>query len=136
MPAECNITEVGGVNSGFGGEAFVFTGLGLGGEVAYAGPDWSFSGSGAMGIASGDVSYHFFPGKNRRRFEPFVTGGYSLYFGDRTETQSGFNVGGGVNIWLVKHAAMRLEVRNQGFIKHFHSQFTDFVAFRFGVTFR
>lgn len=136
LPAYCNITEVGGVNAGFGGEAFVSTGLGLGGEVAYAGPDWSFSGGGAVGIVSADVSYHFFPKKNRRRFEPFATGGYSLYFGDRTATQNGFNVGGGVNIWLVKHAAMRLEARNQGYIKDFHSQFTDFVAFRVGMTFR
>lgn len=136
LPPDAFSHQRGGANVGFGGEAFVSQGLGLGAEVAYAGPDWGFSGGGAVGVASGDASYHFFPKMNHKRIEPFVTGGYSLYFGDRTATQNGFNLGGGVNIWVAKHAAVRSEVRYQGHIDYFHSQFTDFVAFRIGVTFR
>lgn len=94
LPANFFLHVVGGVNTGFGGEVFVSTGLGLGAEVGYAGPDWSFSGGGAVGMVSPDVSYHFFQKKNRRRADPFATGGYSLYFGDRAATQNGFNVGG------------------------------------------
>jgi hypothetical protein len=136
LPADLNFTEVGGVNAGFGGEVFAHKGLGLGAEAGYAGPDWSFSGGGAVGVVSIDASYHFFSKKNRRRAEPFATGGYSLYFGDRRAFQNGFNLGGGVNIWVAKHAALRLEVRNQGHINYFHSSFTHFVAFRIGMTFR
>ena len=74
--------------------------------------------------------------KSRRKLEPFLTGGWSVCFGERTDFQNGFNVGGGVNIWVVKHAALRLEVRDQDHISYFHSQFTRFVAFRVGTTFR
>ena len=136
LPADFYVTKVGGVNTGFGGETFVSKGLGLGVEAGYAGPDWSFSGGGAVGAVSIDASYHFFGKKNHRRIEPFAVGGYSLYYGDRTATQSGFNIGGGLNFWVAKHAALRLEVRDQDHINYFHSQFTRFVAFRFGMTLR
>lgn len=135
LPADAFFHERGGANVGFGGEAFVSKGVGLGGEVGYAGPDWSFSGGGAVGMVSTNVSYHFFS-KNHRRIEPFVVGGYSLYYGDRTATQNGFNIGGGVNLWVGKHAGLRLDVRDQDHINYFHSQFTDFVAFRVGLTLR
>ena len=126
----------GGVNTGFGGQVFVHEGLGVGVEFAYAGPDWGFGTGDAVGVGSANASYHFFGKKNRRRVEPFVTGGYSLYFGERTAFGSGFNLGGGINIWMARHVAMRLEVRDQDHINGFHSQFTRFVAFRVGVTFR
>jgi len=128
--------ERGGVNAGFGGEVFVHKGLGVGVEFGYAGPDWGFGTGDAVGVGSANASYHFFGKKHRRRIEPFVTGGFSLYFGDRTAFESGFNLGGGINIWMARHVAMRLEVRDQDHIKYFHSQFTRFVAFRVGVTFR
>ncbi|MGA9056508.1 MAG: hypothetical protein WB763_08375 [Terriglobia bacterium] len=140
LPANYQLTAVGGNNTGFGGEVLINKGidkgLGLGVELGYGGPDWSFDWGDTVGVLSIDASYHFFGKKNRRRVEPFATGGYSLYFGDRTATQTGFNLGGGVNIWVFKHAALRLEVRNQDGINYFHSQFTHYVAFRFGMTFR
>src|SRR5271157_6565092 len=43
LPANLFFHAVGGASIGFGGEAFVSNGLGLGGELAYAGPDWSFN---------------------------------------------------------------------------------------------
>jgi opacity protein-like surface antigen len=138
LPAKCNLTKVGGNNTGFGGEVLIQKGVGVGIELGYAG-DWSFSGTGsAVGVGSLDATYHFFGNKSRRRVEPFLTGGYSLYYGERTTTQSGFNLGGGVNFWVIKHVAPRLEIRYQGGINGFHgySQFNHFVAFRFGMTFR
>jgi len=131
-------TSVGGNNTGFGGEVLIHKGVGVGIELGYAG-DWSFSGTGsALGVGSADVTYHFLGNKSRSKIEPFLTGGYSLYYGERTTTQSGFNLGGGVNLWLIKHVAPRLEIRYQGGINGFHgySQFNEFIAFRFGVTFR
>lgn len=136
LPADYFFHERGGVNAGFGGQVFVHEGLGVGVEFAYAGPDWGFGTGDAVGVGSANASYHFFGKKNRRRVEPFVTGGYSLYFGDRTAFESGFNVGGGVNLWMAKHVGLRLEARDQDHIEYFHSQFTRFVAFRVGVTFR
>jgi hypothetical protein len=130
VPANYYSTKVGGNNTGFGGEVLVRKGVGVGIELGYAGPDWSFDGNGAVGVGSLDASYHLFGNKSRRRVEPFATGVYSLYFGQRTTTRSGFNLGGGVNLWLIKHAALRLEVRYQGGINYFHSQFTHYVAFR------
>jgi len=135
-------TKVGGNNTGFGGEVLIGKGidkaLGVRVELGYAGPGWSFDGNGAVGVGSIDASYHFLGKKNRRKVEPFATGGYSLYYGQRTTTQSGYNLGGGVNLWVIKHAALRLEVRYQGGINYFDgfSPFTHYVAFRVGMTFR
>jgi len=137
-PENCYLTAVGGTNTGFGGEVLVRKGVGVGIELGYAGPDWSFSGNGAVGVGSANGSYHFFGKKSRRRIDPFATGGYSLYFGQRTTFKSGFDFGGGVNFWLIKHVALRSEIRYQGGIGNFDgfSPFTHYVAFRFGMTFR
>jgi hypothetical protein len=126
----------GGVNTGFGGEVFVYKGLGVGAEAGYLAPDWSFSGNNGVGVVSLDGLYHFLAKKNHHKIEPFVVGGYSLYYGDRRSFQNGFNFGGGMNWWFSKHAGLRLEFREQDHIHDFHSQFTRVVAFRIGMTFR
>jgi len=133
----CNTTARGGNDTGFGGELLGRRGFGMGIELGYAGPDWSFSGNGAVGVGSVNGSYHLFGRQSRRKVDPFVSGGYSVYFGDRTRLPSGFNVGGGLNLWFIKHAALRLEIRGQdGISQGGSSQFTRFAAFRFGMTFR
>jgi len=135
-PPYCFTTEHGGSNIAFGGEARVNQGLSAGIELAYAGPDWNI-GKNGLGVGSANATYHFGNRKHPPNWEPFVTGGYSLYFGERTDFQSGFNFGGGVNFWGTKHAALRLEVRDQAHINYFGNPgFTHFVAFRVGVTFR
>lgn len=138
-PADCNRTAVGGNNTGFGLDLFGNHGWGVETEFAYANSNWSFSGNdSAIGIGSVDVTDHFFGAKNERRLDPFAAGGYSLYFGERTTFVSGYNLGGGVNLWLQKHVALRLAIRYQGGINRFDgfSQFTHFVAFRFGIALR
>ena len=137
-PASCYLTGVGGTNTGFGGEVLARKGVGAGIELGYAGPDWSFSGNGAVGVGSANVTYHFFGNKSRRSIDPFATGGYSLYFGQRTTFESGSNFGGGINFWLIKHVALRSEIRYQGCINGFdgYSPFLHYVAFRFGMAFR
>jgi hypothetical protein len=135
-PSNLFLQKRGGVNTGFGGEVFVYKGLGVGAEAGYLAPDWSFSGNNGVGVVSLDGSYHFLGEKNRRKIEPFLVGGYSLYYGDRTSTESGFNFGGGINWWFCRHAGLRLELREQDHIHYFHSQFTRIVAFRVGLSFR
>lgn len=137
-PANCNLTAVGGNNTGFGLELLLHQGLGVQTELGYAGPDWSFSGDGAVGVGSVDAAYHFLGMKSRRRIDPFADGGYSLYFGQRTTFGSGYNLGAGTNFWVLRHVALRSEIRFQGGINTFNgfSQFTHYAAFRFGITFR
>ena len=134
-PQPCPSTAVGGTNTGFGGELLARKGVGVSVELGYAGPNWSFDKSG-LGVGSVDGSYHFFGSKSRKGVDPFAAGGYSLYFGNRTMFQSGFNLGGGVNFWLIKHVALRSEIRYQGGIDYFNGGLTHYVAFRFGMAFR
>ena len=127
----------GGDSAGLGGEVLNHKGVGVGIELGY-GRNWSNGQGSALGVGSADFTCHFLGDKNGRKTEAFVTGGYSLYYGERSTTQSGYNLGVGVNLWLSKHVAPRLEIRYQGGINGFHgySQFNEFIAFRFGVTFR
>jgi hypothetical protein len=63
-----------------------------------------------VAVGSANLSYHFLSGTKDRKLEPFVTAGYTLFF--RAGTSTGVNLGGGVNVWLTEHAALRLEVRD------------------------
>lgn len=122
-----------GLNTGFGGELFCCGGVGVGAELGLA-----RSNGANMGIGSIDFSYHFLSlsRKSFGKVEPFATGGPSLYFGQRSMT-TGFNLGGGVNLWVVKHMAIRFEFRDNfgiGNVEFLGP--THFVGFRMGVTFR
>jgi hypothetical protein len=137
FPSNCTITAVGGNNTGFGLDLLLHKGWGVETEIGYAGADWSFSRNEAVGIGSIDATYHFFAAKNEQRLDPFAVGGYSLYFGDRTRFENGANLGAGTNFWVLRHVALRSEIRFQAGINHGgSSQFTHFVAFRFGIAFR
>ena len=122
------------VHVGGGGEGFLYKGLGVGAEVGYA--RWKRY-DGDAWIVSGDFSYHFRRSAPRGGVDPFVLGGITGFF--PTSTGRGApagNFGGGVNVWLTEHAALRLEVRD-----HVNTVGTDYpgphyVSFRFGVTFR
>jgi hypothetical protein len=139
FPSNCTTTAVGGNNTGFGLDLLGRAGVGGEIEVGYANSNWSFSGNdSAIGIGSIDLTDHFFGAKRNRRLDPFAAGGYSLYFGERTTFRNGFNLGVGANYWLRKHFALRSEIRFQGGIDTLggYSQFTHFVAFRFGIALR
>jgi len=114
-----------------GAEAFVYRGLGVGVEVGpvsplKTSPDGFFED--AVGLGSANLSFHFLPRTIDRKFEPFVTAGYSLFF--RAGTFSGYNVGGGTNVWLGKNTALRLGGRVHS-TPDYH-----FAGFEVGVTFR
>ena len=117
----------------FGGEGFLHKGWAFGGEAARANHEkW---------IGSVDASYHFRRHAARGGIDPFGLAGFSLYApahegGGRGEP--GANYGGGVNLWLAKHAALRLEVRDYLYSYHTLPGNNAFSAlsFRAGMTFR
>jgi hypothetical protein len=90
---------------GVGGEGVHRSGLGVGGELAYATPWRSFTAG--LGIFSLNGAYHF---ARQSRLDPFVTGGYSLIF--RSGHINTFNLGGGVNYWFHEHMGLKLDFRD------------------------
>lgn len=134
---------------GFGGEGYFKNGLGAGMEIGAAAvtdlknsdPDR------VLGLGSANLSYHFFPRKPATKAAPFVSGGYTLFFGHNATinvpkglTTNGFNLGGGVDIFATRHLGARFEVRyygHGGTILHFiypNIQQFNFVAARVAVT--
>ena len=121
-----------GKNLGFGGDVFIFKGVGAEAEAGYA----TGNNHAAVGPGTLDLSYHFISRSRQSKFEPFASGGYSIYYGHRG-TSGGYNLGGGINYWVIKHMALRFEIRDYTHIGNM--QFLgagQFAAFRAGVTFR
>jgi len=120
----------------FGGEGFLYKGLGLGAGVGYV--NW---GQGQFNdqawMPSADVSYHFGRRARRGGIDPYVLGGFTAYVptshGNRGAPAG--NIGGGVNVWIREHAALRFEVRNTISNSDFGPG-DEYVSFRFGLTFR
>jgi len=147
-----------GAVAGFGGEYIHRNGLGAGLEVGTAGFNTSTNGNpNWIGTGSADASYHFFANSIDGHAVPFVTGGYTSFFGQDTLVPStapgceyncggthtnGYNLGGGVDIFATKHIGMRLDVRYYGhggriLWASFPSDAQlNFVAFRIALTFR
>jgi len=114
---------------GAGGEALVYKGLGVGGEIGYLG--FTRELSQGFGVLSPNVSYHFLNASKSGKFAPFVTGGYSLLFRDGTALA--VNVGGGMNYWFKDRLGLRLEFRHHGIVD---SDLRGFYGFRIGLAFR
>jgi hypothetical protein len=133
---------------GGGGEYLVAKGLGFGGELLSS--TQSFEGASlSTWVGSINVSYHFGSSTKMRKVEPFVTGGYTFFYVSNIGfgPDSGGNFGAGLNIWLMRHAALRLEIRDdvggQDLSAEFEPEGTYYlrssqhlVGFRIGMTFR
>jgi hypothetical protein len=128
-PGTTSPEAIGTMHFGGGGEALVYKGLGLGGEVGYLVP-WRSMGDG-MGTFSPDVSYHIRPRSGEQKLVPFVTGGYTLFF--RSGTANGFNFGGGANYWFREHLGLRLEFRDNVWTTY---ATVHWLGFRVGLAFR
>jgi hypothetical protein len=118
---------------GFGGEGFLYKGLGAGAEAAYA--SWGYYDTAWIG--SGDLSYHFRRHAARFGVDPFVLGGVSIV--GPTEAGGGRgspagNFGGGANLWLADHAALRFEFRDV--VGADFWVFSHVISFHVGLTFR
>jgi hypothetical protein len=89
--------------------------------------DWSLG----VGALSPNLVARFRAKDEGNRLEPFVTGGYTLFF--RSGTTNGANFGGGVNYWFKNRVGLRFEVRDTLSVE---VRTVHFVGFRVGVTFR
>jgi hypothetical protein len=94
---------------GAGGEAVLGAGVGIGAELSALGPR-EFFGDSVVGVFSPNGYYHFVHGKNIKA-DPFVTGGYTLFF--RSGHVNLFNFGAGLNYWLRRSFGVRFEIRDQ-----------------------
>ncbi len=116
--------RIGTLHIGGGGEALIYKGIGIGGEMGYFAP-WRELSNGAA-ILSLDGSYRF----NRdRKLSPFVSGGCSL--GIRNGYGRLVNFGGGVNYWFRDKIGIRLEFRD--FVDRGGGQL---ISGRIGISFR
>jgi hypothetical protein len=136
-----------GLTSGFGGEYINKSGLGGSAEIAAAGFGTSANGNpNFIGVGSTDLTYHFFQ-KKAQSYVPFVAGGYTLFFGQDTDTPggnvtNGVNIGGGIDLFAPKVVGVRFEVRYNAhggrilWASYPNSSEFSFVAFRIALTFR
>ncbi len=117
----------------FGGEGILKVGLGLGFEMG-----WTklLRSSIWLRTPSVYVSYHF-PSFAHRKVEPFVQAGVTVMnYGIHVERgYASANFGGGVNFWVLRHLALRSDVKGfRGGAAY--PEYPNFLEFRFGVTFR
>ncbi len=107
------VATAGGYNSftihmGGGGEFAIAKGISAGIEGGALGFKRDYTGT-VVGTASANGYYHFFKAKDAK-FDPFVTGGYTLFF--RSGTANLGNFGAGVNYWFTRTLATRVEFRD------------------------
>ncbi len=113
------------LHAGAGAELKVWKNLGAGVEVGALGPTHDYSL--ALGVASVNGYYHLLG--SDRKFDPFVTGGYSVFF--RSGHLNLGNVGMGSNYWFAKHFGVRVEGRD-----HIYNSFGSTLHYwgvRFGI---
>jgi hypothetical protein len=114
---------------GAGGDFILGKGIGLGAEIGAVGPRQNF-GMGALGVLSPDLSYHFVRGKERT-IDPYITGGYTMFF--RGAIENLFNFGVGTNCWFASKVGLKVEFRDQVYTQGGTAQFW---GLRLGVAFR
>jgi hypothetical protein len=96
------------IHMGGGGELALGKGVSAGIELGAVGLRRDYTNS-VQGVVSANGYYHF-QSSHSARWDPFVTGGYSLFF--RRGASNLGNFGGGVNYWFANHVAVRLELRD------------------------
>jgi hypothetical protein len=114
-------------HTGGGGEGVFWKGISAGGDISAVYP--FRCASCVIGVGNLNGGFHYNAGRVDRKWEPFATAGYSLYF--RSGTANGFNYGGGVVYWFKPHVGLRLEVRD-----HRIADYHMFTQFRIGLSFR
>ena len=130
-----------GPAGGGGGEVFVHKGFGVGGEFVKAGSPFGEH------IISANL-YYGVPSTKKNKLEPFLTGGLTFFTVPNTDQPiaMGGNFGVGANVWLTKHAALRLEGRGTFGGRDISIDYEPWgnsytapqgvASFRIGVTFR
>ncbi len=115
------------MSAGFGGDYFIWKGIGIGADGTYAFPRREVSDG--IGLASVHGSYHWVNQYNPRRFVPFANAGYTLAF--REETANFAHIGAGAIYWFKPGLGFRFEWRNT-----FSNDQRFLAGIRLGLTFR
>jgi hypothetical protein len=129
-------SAAGGWQSAYGGggglEVLLASHFGAGGDLEGLKP--TQTGAKAVGIASGNLFYHFTDAVlGDKKFDWFVTGGYSAIFRDFAANAG--SVGGGFNYWFSENKA--LFVAGRAILgAQINSVSTTFLECRVGMTFR
>ena len=89
---------------GGGGEADLFKGLGFGVEIGLIGSTGNFGGAGVVFSPNGRFAFR---SSEDHKLVPYVTGGYSLFYGG-----TAYNFGGGFDYWFEKKYGLKFEFRN------------------------
>jgi hypothetical protein len=72
---------------------------------------------------------------NEERIVPFLTGGFSRFgIGDGEGGFDAWNIGGGADAWMGRHAGVRFELRD--YLRKDRRGDSNYWAFRVGVVFR
>ena len=139
-----------GLNAGIGLDVRVVNGFGVGTEFGGFGLAAQDNNK-TTGLWSVDPVYHYFPRNPRVKVAPYFAGGLSEFFGHNIRTgfrgigpyhTSGFNLGGGLDVFATQQIGLRLDVRYYGHGGRILNwvypdvQQLSFVAFRVAVTFR
>ncbi len=114
--------------AGGGAELLLGSHFGVGAEIGALAPGQGKA-SNTVGIFSVNSYGRLWRNK---RFDPFITGGYSLLF--RDFTANGVNVGVGTNYWFRENIGLLLEGRDH--LAKIQEVSTHFWEFRIGLTFR
>jgi hypothetical protein len=129
-------------NVGGGAETRVRNATSIGGEIGYLNfpsiETHSACCAGSMPMAealllSVNVARQFSSFGSGAGWRPFATGGLSFLLGG--ESIGLFNVGGGADRWVTRHAGLRFEVRDQLFVAP-QSAASLLLGVRVGVVFR
>ena len=131
-----------GFAGGKAAEGIFSNGIGMGGEYVKAENPLQEN------MFSVNLFYHLGGSRGKRRFAPFVTGGSTRFWIPNITLgpANGGNFGCGMNLWVVKHMGVRLEVRNTIGGRsisiifepggNYYTAPNNVVSFRLGVTFR
>jgi hypothetical protein len=117
-----------GYGAGAGGELLLGSHFGVGAEIGGMAPGKGKA-SETIGIFSANAYGHL---RREKSFDPFVVGGYSMFF--RDFTANGGNVGVGANYWFHENVGLLLEGRDH--YAKIQGVPTHIWEFRIGLTFR
>ncbi len=117
------------IHAGGGLDAIIGKGIGVNLELGGMWPRECFEDC-ILGVFSPGGAYYF-RRTTENKLDPFVNGGYSLFF--RNGHESLFYLGGGANYWMLKKIGLRMEFRDH---VSTHYRTTHFWSFRLGLAFR
>src|SRR5271157_989493 len=120
------------VHAGGGGEGRLTDRFALGGEIGVLRPvtnQYAIT----TGLASVTPAFHFISRDSKRKFDPFVDGGFSLLVGGGG-AGAAIHYGGGMNYWVRRRFGLRLEFRHHIFSPE-TGEAVHLVGFRVGMVF-